>query len=51
MKSATLILPIHNKSDLIQQGLCAILAQDCPADRIEVIIADGISTNDTRHPN
>lgn len=44
----TLILPIRNESAYIELGLLSILAQDYPADRMEIIIADGMSTDDTR---
>jgi len=44
------IVTIHNESAFIQQELGAILAQDYPADRIKVILADGMSTDDTRQP-
>lgn len=44
----TLILPIRNESAYIERCLNAILAQDYPADRMEILIADGMSTDDTR---
>lgn len=44
----TIILPIRNESSYIEQGLNAILAQDYPLDCIEILIADGMSTDKTR---
>jgi glycosyltransferase involved in cell wall biosynthesis len=44
----SIILPIRNEAKYIEQGLCAIVAQDYPADRIEILIADGMSVDDTR---
>lgn len=44
----SLILPIRNESAYIEQGLQAIFAQDYPPDRMEVLIVDGMSTDDTR---
>jgi succinoglycan biosynthesis protein ExoA len=44
----TLILPIRNESAYIERCLQSILAQDYPADRMEILIADGMSTDDTR---
>ncbi len=42
-------MPIRNESAFIINSLHAILAQDYPADRIEIIIADGMSTDNTRN--
>jgi succinoglycan biosynthesis protein ExoA len=56
----SVILPVRNESRYIDGSLGTILAQDYAADRFEVIIADGRSTDDTvakirgyqlRHPN
>lgn len=46
--SVSLILPIRNESAYIEQGLRAIFAQDYPPDRMEVLVVDGMSTDDTR---
>jgi len=56
----SLILPIRNEANFIRQSLDAILAQDTPMDEIEILVADGMSTDGTReivaeyqknHPN
>jgi succinoglycan biosynthesis protein ExoA len=44
----TLILPIYNESAYIERGLLAILAQDYSTDNIEILITDGMSTDNTR---
>jgi succinoglycan biosynthesis protein ExoA len=44
----TVVLPIRNEADAIARGLEAILAQDYPSDRLEVLVADGMSTDGTR---
>lgn len=44
----TVIMPIRNEAAFIKQGLGAVLAQDYPAERMEVIIADGMSDDGTR---
>ena len=44
----TLILPIHNESSYIESGLQAIARQVYPTDCIEILIADGMSTDETR---
>jgi len=44
----SIILPVRNESGYIGQGLQAILAQDYPSDRMEILIADGMSTDHTR---
>lgn len=43
----TLILPIRNEAAYIERCLAAILIQDYPGE-IEIIIVDGMSTDDTR---
>lgn len=56
----SIILPIRNEANFIRQCLDAILAQDYLLDQIEVLVADGMSTDGTReivteyqkgHPN
>jgi succinoglycan biosynthesis protein ExoA len=44
----TLILPIRNESVYIKHALTAILKQDYPSDCMEILIVDGMSTDDTR---
>lgn len=41
-------MPIRNEADFIERSLGAVLAQDYPRDRFEVLIADGMSTDSTR---
>jgi glycosyltransferase involved in cell wall biosynthesis len=41
-------MPVRNEARFIARSLNAILAQDYPADRLEVIVADGLSTDGTR---
>jgi succinoglycan biosynthesis protein ExoA len=44
----TLIMPIRNEAAFITRSLGAVLAQDYPHDRMEVLVADGMSTDNTR---
>ncbi len=44
----TVIMPIRNEADFIARSLGAVLAQEYPRDRMEVVIADGMSTDKTR---
>jgi succinoglycan biosynthesis protein ExoA len=44
----SIILPIRNESKFIEHCLHSILAQDYPAGRMEILIADGMSSDDTR---
>ncbi len=44
----SIVLPIRNEAAFIGRGLQAIVSQDYPAERIEVIISDGMSTDGTR---
>ncbi|MCC6805186.1 MAG: glycosyltransferase family 2 protein, partial [Anaerolineae bacterium] len=43
----TVIMPIRNEEAFIARSLGAVLQQDYPAERIEVLIADGMSDDDT----
>src|SRR5258706_2578523 len=56
----SLLMPVLNEGSFIEHSLGAVLAQDYPRDRIEVVVADGLSTDATReiietlaeqHPN
>ncbi len=44
----SVILPIRNEARFIARGLGAVLAQDYPVDRLEVLVSDGMSTDATR---
>ena len=46
--AVSVILPIRNESAFIERSLGAVLAQDYPHHLLEVLIADGMSTDDTR---
>ncbi|HMB93823.1 MAG TPA: glycosyltransferase family 2 protein [Rhodothermales bacterium] len=41
-------MPVRNEAQYIRQSLGAVLAQDYPQDRLEVIVADGMSEDATR---
>ena len=40
-------MPVRNEADIIQRALGAVLAQDYPAARMEVLVVDGLSTDQT----
>lgn len=44
----TIILPIRNEAKHIEQCLKAILAQDYPAERMEIFVVDGMSDDGTQ---
>lgn len=44
----SVVLPIRNEVDFIEQNLKQILDQDYPPDRLDVIVADGMSNDGTR---
>ncbi len=44
----SILIPIRNEAAYIQRCLQAVLAQDYPAELMEILIADGMSTDDTR---
>lgn len=41
-------MPVRNEASFIERSLGAVLAQDYPGDRMEIIVADGLSTDGTR---
>ncbi len=43
----TIIMPIQNEEEFIRRSLGAVLAQDYPSDRMEVLVVDGMSTDRT----
>ncbi|MCI0551032.1 MAG: glycosyltransferase family 2 protein [Anaerolineae bacterium] len=44
----TVIMPIRNEAAFVNRSLSAVLAQNYPQDRMEIIVADGMSTDGTR---
>ena len=44
----TIIMPIRNEAAFIERSLGAVLAQDYPADLLEVLVVDGMSDDGTR---
>ena len=56
----SVVMPVRNEAGFIARALRAVLAQEWPQDRLEVLVADGLSTDGTReivsafadvHPN
>lgn len=43
----SILMPIRNEAQFIERSLGAVLQQTYPAERIEVLIADGMSDDDT----
>lgn len=46
--TVTVIMPIRNEASFIERSLGAVLAQDYPTDRLEVLVVDGRSDDATR---
>ncbi len=46
--SVSVVMPVRNEADFLRESLGAVLAQDYPSDRMDVIVADGMSTDATR---
>jgi glycosyltransferase involved in cell wall biosynthesis len=44
----SVVMPVRNEGGFIQRSLGAVLSQDYPADRMEVIVCDGMSSDATR---
>ena len=56
----TIVMPVRNEENHIKKALTSLLNQDYPRDRFEIIVADGMSSDQTRdivadfskeHPN
>lgn len=47
LPTVSVVLPVRNEAAYIGRSLGAVLAQDYPADRMEIIVADGASTDGT----
>ncbi len=41
-------MPVRNEAAYIERSLGAVLAQDYPADRLEILVVDGMSSDGTR---
>lgn len=44
----SVIMPVFNEENFIERSLVGVLEQDYPRDRLELIIADGMSSDKTR---
>jgi len=44
----SIIMPVHNEASFIHRSLGSLLAQTYPSEKMEIIIADGMSTDNTR---
>ena len=44
----SVLMPVRDEGAYIAQSVASVLAQDYPADRLEVIVADGMSRDGTR---
>jgi len=44
----SIVLPVRNEAAFIERGLASVLCQTYPKDRMEVIVADGMSTDNSR---
>jgi len=44
----SVIIPIRNEGTFIRRSLGAVFAQDYPADKMEILVVDGRSTDNTR---
>ncbi len=44
----SVIVPVRNEQEYIEQCLMSVVGQDYPAEKMEVIVVDGLSKDDTR---
>jgi succinoglycan biosynthesis protein ExoA len=45
--TVTVIMPVRNEAQFIERSLGAVLAQDYPPDKLDVLVADGMSDDGT----
>jgi succinoglycan biosynthesis protein ExoA len=43
----TVVMPVRNEAAFIRRSLGAVMAQDYPRDRLEIVVVDGASEDDT----
>jgi succinoglycan biosynthesis protein ExoA len=48
LPSVSVVMPVRNEARYIGRALNSVLAQDYPANGVEIIVADGMSTDGTR---
>ena len=48
LPKVSIVMPVRNEATFIEQSLAAVLTQDYPHDRMEVLIANGMSSDGTR---
>ena len=46
--TVTIVMPVFNEAGFIERSLMGALGQDYPSGRLEIIVADGMSTDGTR---
>jgi glycosyltransferase involved in cell wall biosynthesis len=44
----SIVMPVRSEAASIERGLAAVLGQDYPKDRLEILVVDGMSTDGTR---
>ena len=44
----SVIMPVRNEAAYIERSLGAVLAQEYPADCLEILVVDGLSSDGTR---
>ena len=44
----SVVMPIRNEANFIERSLGAVLAQDYPAEKLELLVVDGMSDDGTR---
>ncbi len=44
----SVLMPVRNEAEFMERSLGAVLAQDYPAERMEIFVVDGMSSDNTR---
>ena len=48
IRNVTVIMPVRNEGSFIRQSLTAVLEQDYPKEKMEILVVDGMSEDETR---
>lgn len=48
LPTVTIIMPIRNEASFIARGIDSVVRQDYPAERMEILVVDGMSNDGTR---
>ena len=48
VRAVSVLMPVRNEADFVERSLSAVLSQDYPQEKLEILVIDGMSTDGTR---